>query len=368
VLARARARGFDPVGVGVADPFPEGERLRRWLEAGHAAGMRWLHRDPDRRSDPSRVLPGARSLLVVGLEHDPGTRAPAPAGEPAGSVARYARGDDYHRILERRLAALLADLPGIAGRPVRGRWYVDTGPLLERAAAARAGLGFVGKNTCLIAPRKGSYLLLGALILDLPLEPGPPAVGSCGKCVRCLEACPTAAFPAPFVLDARRCISYWTIEHRGAIPCEMRPALGTWIFGCDVCQEVCPWNRFAGGPADPGLAARPENAAPALIPLLALDEEGFRSRFPRSAVRRTKRAGLVRNVAVALGNAGDPRAVPALVRALRGDPDPVVRGHAAWALGRLGGEEARRGLREALSSETDGAVRREVEAALGAPG
>jgi epoxyqueuosine reductase len=327
--------------------------------------MRWLEKDPARRSDPGRVVPGARSVLVVAVPYGEADEPAPPPGR--GFVARYARGEDYHRALERRLKLLLADLPGVVGKPVAGRWYVDTGPVLERAAAARAGLGFIGKNTCLIAPRRGSYLLLGALILDLPLEPDPPAIGSCGKCVRCLEACPTGAFPEPFVLDSRRCVSFWTIEHRGPIPAEIRERMGSMIFGCDVCQEVCPWNRFASEP-DPELAPREENRAPELIPLLRLDEETFRERFPRSAVRRAKRAGFVRNAAVALGNAGDRAAVPALVEALRGDPDSIVRGHAAWALGRLGGEEARRGLAAARGAETDAGCRAEIEAALGAMG
>jgi len=364
IRRHARDLGFDPVGFAAADPFPEGARLEAWLAAGHAADMRWLERDPERRYTPSRIVPGARSLIVVGADYAGGEDDPQPESDLVGKISRYARGEDYHRVFERRLKRFLADLPDLAGGPVSGRWYVDHGPVLERAAARAAGIGFPGKNTCVIRPRGGSWFLLGVIISDLELEPDAPAAGRCGKCTRCLEACPTDALVAPHVLDSRLCLAYLTIEHRGPIPRELRPAMGTWIFGCDICQDVCPWNRFATGPVDPALAPRPENVAPELIPLLSLDEEGFRARFPRSAVRRAKRGGFVRNVAVALGNAGDPRAVPALEKALREDPDPIVRGHAAWALGRLGGPDAREVLALALFSESDGTVRDEIDAAL----
>jgi epoxyqueuosine reductase len=362
IRRHAHALGFDLVGVASADPLPDGDRFRAWLEAGYAGGMSWLHRDPDRRVTPSRIVPGARSVLVLAMEYGGEVQAPARGG-PVGEISRYARGEDYHRVIERRLKRLLAELPELAGRPVAGRWYVDTGPVLERAAARAGGLGFIGKNTCLIAPRRGSWLFLSEIVLDLPLEPDPPAIGRCGKCARCLEACPTGAFAAPHVLDSRRCISYLTVEHRGPIPRELRAAIGTRIFGCDVCQEVCPFNRFASAETDAALAVRPENVAPELIPLLDLDADGFRRRFPRSAVRRAKRSGFVRNVAVALGNAGDRRAVPALVRALVGDPEPLVRSHAAWALGRLGGEPVRRALAAAARAEPDRGVLDEIAAA-----
>jgi epoxyqueuosine reductase len=288
----------------------------------------------------------------------------APKNGPLeGRVSRYARGEDYHGLIEERLGRLLAFVREEAGQEVRGRACVDTGPVLERELARRAGLGWWGKNTCLIAGKAGSYFFLGELLLDLELEYDQPAADHCGTCTRCLDACPTRAFPEPYVLDARRCISYLNIELKGAIPGDLRAGMGDWIFGCDVCQEVCPWNRRAAPAAEPAFRARPGMENPALPELLALSQEEFAARFRRSPLRRAKRRGLLRNAAVALGNAGDRRAVPALVRALA-DEEPLVRAHAAWALGRLGGEEARAALVRALETEQDAAVRRELEEAL----
>jgi epoxyqueuosine reductase len=231
------------------------------------------------------------------------------------------------RRLVRLAAALRAMAPGV-------RWTtaVDTRPFLDRAWAQRAGVGWIGKNTNLIRSGEGSWFFLGAIIADVPIEPDPPATNHCGTCARCITACPTGAITGPNQLDARRCISYLTIEHRGAIPLELRPLIGTRIFGCDDCQEVCPWNRFAVKSADPGFAARPDQQVPELIPLLALDDAGFRLRFQGTALRRAGRNRFVRTVAVALGNAGDPAALPALLQSTLHDPDPVVRDHAAWAI------------------------------------
>jgi epoxyqueuosine reductase len=237
--------------------------------------------------------------------------------------------------------------------------------VLDRAWAERAGLGWIGKNTNVILMPRGSWFFLGEILTDSELPPDPPAGNHCGRCTRCIPACPTGAITAPYRLDARRCISYLTIEHRGPIPPALRPLIGTRIFGCDDCQEVCPWNRFATPTANPDFAERPEQQTPALIPLLSMDEREFRSRFEGTAVLRAKRAGFLRNVAVALGNLRDPRAVPALCRALGEDPDPVVRGHAAWALGRIGGEAARAALDTAAAGEPDPEARGEIEAARG---
>jgi epoxyqueuosine reductase len=365
----ARHLGFDLLGIVPAAPPSTIARYRAWLAQGYHGGMGYLAR-PDavaRRADPARILPGARYLIVVGLNYHTRPLPPALRDDPArGLIASYAWGDDYHDLMLPRLEQLAAALEVQTGEPVAHRAYVDTGPLLERDLAAAAGLGFVGKNTNLIHPRRGSWLFLGELLLaaELPPRDGGGSRGTCGRCTRCLEACPTAAFAAPYVLDARRCISYLTIEHRGPIPSELRPLLGNRIFGCDICQEVCPWNRrFARPGAEAALQPRDAGRiAPRLLDLLALDEETFRRRFRHTPIWRARRRGLLRNAAVAAGNWGHPSAVPALARALE-DDEPLIRSHAAWALGRIGGKGARAALDRAQAVEAHGEVRAEIEAA-----
>ncbi|MFN3653074.1 MAG: tRNA epoxyqueuosine(34) reductase QueG [Armatimonadota bacterium] len=364
LLAEARRLGFELAGIAPATPAETSTAYREWLEAGCAGEMHYLGRDPDRRADPRLVWPETGSILVAGL----GYRTWEPKAEVwddplRGRMARYALGDDYHDVLIHKLRALLAWAQERWGSEVQGRTYVDTGPLLERDLAARAGLGWFGKNTCLIDRKQGSYFFLGALLLNLELPPDAPTTAHCGTCDRCQVACPTEAFLAPYVLDARRCLSYLTIELRGPIPRELRPLVGNWIFGCDVCQEVCPWNRKPGLATEPAFAPRPSLQAPELIPLLRMTQEEFSATFRRSAVKRTKRRGFLRNVCVALGNSGDRAAVPALAEALSHD-EPLVRGHAAWALGRLGGPQAEAALRSALAAEADPYVREEVIGAL----
>lgn len=362
IKAWAGEIGFDLVGIAPATEAETRAAYEEWVAAGHAGAMGYMAREPERRASPARVWEGTASVVVVGLNYLP---ADAAEGEGLrGRVARYALGDDYHDVLAEGLRELLARIQGSAPE-VRGRVYVDTGPLLERDLAARAGLGWFGKNTMLLNRALGSYFFLGALLLDLPLPTDAPTTAHCGTCHRCLSACPTGAFVAPYVLDARRCISYLTIELRGPIPRELRPLVGDWIFGCDVCQEVCPWNRKAPQATESRFAARPGWQAPELIPLLRLTQEAFSKRFRGSAMKRTKRRGLLRNVCVALGNLGDPAAVPALVEALH-DGEPLVRGHAAWALGRIGGLEAQSALAAVLECEEDGWVREEIDLALAA--
>jgi epoxyqueuosine reductase len=316
-----------------------------------------------RRADPRLILPECRSILVLGI------RYPAPpAGtdrvgfvkdsrleRPAGRVAAYAGGADYHDVLKDRLQELAAFIEAQAGEAVPNRWYTDTGPILERDLAQRAGLGWIGKNTCLIHPRHGSYFLLAEILLGIELEPDPPFTADrCGACTRCLDACPTGCILPDRTIDSRRCISYLTIELKGAIPRELRPQMREWVFGCDVCQQVCPWNqRFASPSGDPDFAARPSIEKPDLIQELALTVEQFSQKFCRSPVKRAKRGGYLRNVAVALGNRRDPAAVPALAKSLLEDPQPLVRGHAAWALGRIGVEAAHKALTEVLQSEQE---------------
>jgi epoxyqueuosine reductase len=265
--------------------------------------------------------------------------------------------------MKARLRRFVDGLAERAKRPVKARVFVDDGPMNDRAAAERAGVGWFGKNTNILTPSHGSWVLLGQVVTDLELQPDAPLSKTCGECVRCIEACPTGAIVAPYVIDNKRCISFLTIELRGPIPRALRPLIGDWVFGCDICQDVCPVNRKAAFGLEPAFRQRHDFQAPALIPLLRLDDATFQERFRNSPVKRAKRVGLQRNVCVALGNIGDPSAVPAVVEALNSG-EPLVRSHAAWALGRIGGAEAEAALMRALATEKDSEVVEEVEAAL----
>jgi len=328
--AQAFGLGFDLAGIAALGPAETAPAFERWLAEGHAGEMDYLRRGAELRRDTRNPEPGMRSAIVVALNYG-GT-------QPAGPIARYARGDDYHRVMWDKLDELGRWLaPEDATRGARSRAYVDTGPVLERDLARRAGLGWFGKNTNLINPALGSFFFIGALFTDAELAADVPfEADRCGSCTRCLDACPTEAFTAPRSLDATRCISYLTIELKGAIPTALRPAIGEWLYGCDVCQDVCPWNvRFSRDVSEPALAPRPDRIAPDPAELLALDEEAWRKRFGRSAMTRAKRRGLARNAAVVLGNRRDPKDIPALIAARDRDADPVVREHAAWALSQI---------------------------------
>jgi epoxyqueuosine reductase len=360
VVEGARALGFHRVGVTAAAPAAGHARFVAWLAAGYAGEMAYLA-DPaavrDRR-DVRAVCAEARSVVVVALSYG-GPPVPVPPGR--GVIARYARGRDYHMIMKEKLAALADRVAAGLGRPVVSRPCVDTAPVLERDLGERAGIGFVGKNTLLIAPGVGSNVLLGELLLDVEAAPtrdaDEPARKRCGSCRACLDACPTGAFVDSFVLDARRCISYLTIEHRGTIPRELRPRMGAMIFGCDICQNVCPFNAAGSEPA-PELAALRD--PPDLVALLDLGAAQFRRFVRRTALRRIHRAQLLRNVCVALGNAGDARAIPSLRRAMVRE-GALVRAHAAWALGRLGDAAW---LSDRLAVEDDLSVRGELDTAI----
>ena len=361
---RAASLGFSACGFAAAVPLARGAFLEGWIDAGLAGEMRYLERRPERRLTVAGVLGDARTVITLAYPYAP---APPPPidwrAELRGRVAAYALGEDYHRIIDRKLATLARFLTAERPEAVVRR-YVDTGAILEREWAVRGGLGWFGKNTMLLSTRAGSWFFLAELITNLRLTPDTPTGRHCGRCVDCLVACPTGALGDGLVMDARRCISYLTIEHRSAIPRSLRPQLGPWIFGCDVCQEVCPWN----GVEPPSAPAGHHDGTrawlqPFLPDLLALDEHGFRARFARTPLTRAKRCGLLRNVAVALGNTGNPEAVPALGRALA-DPEPLVRGHAAWALGAIGGDDARAALAHHASRELDAAVLDEVRVAL----
>jgi epoxyqueuosine reductase len=381
VKAEAYRLGFSLAGITSPDPPPHLAVFERWLAEGRAGEMAYLEseRARQRRADPRTILPECRSILVLAVPYWPPQRAldnPAAQVETsgAGRVAAYAWGDDYHEVLPERLKALVDYLEAEVGQPIPNRWYTDTGPLLERDLAQRAGLGWIGKNTCLIHPQLGSYFLLAEILLGIDLEADLPfAADHCGACTRCLEACPTGCILPDRTLDARRCLSYLTIELKGPIPAELRPQVGDWIFGCDVCQAVCPWNeRFAPSTGDPAFAPRPDLPRPDLISELRLEPASFNRKFKKSPVQRARRRGYLRNAAVALGNlqagSGNPAAAAALAHSLQADPEPLVRLHAAWALGRLGGEIAGRALSAAVQQEADPAVLSEILAAQQAAG
>jgi epoxyqueuosine reductase len=339
VKTRARELGFDLVGITGAEPSVFQEAYREWAEQGFAGEMHYLTRNLERRLDPRELLPEAKSIIVVGMnyyadtEEGPGT----PRSEvEEGLFARYARGDDYHDVMTARLRELLDFLKAEAGEGTEGRVYVDTGPLLEREVAQRAGLGWFGKNTMLINTRRGSYFFLGEIITNVLLALDEPAIGGCGTCRKCLDACPTGAIIEPYKLDSRRCLSYLTIELKGEIPEEFRPAIaeaGNRIYGCDICQEVCPFSRRRSEPtSEPAFHPREITDRPKLVDMLLMDDEEFRQKFKGSPVKRAKRRGLLRNVAVALAASEDPDAEKALEQAAEHDPEELVREHAEWAL------------------------------------
>lgn len=333
----ARTLGFDLVGIAPVLPPAHALFFRQWLAQGFAGEMHYLSRTADSRCDPQQVLPGAKSAVVVGLNYTPAV-SPVTDDPTRGVFARYALGDDYHEVMTRKLQELLTFIRQLVG-DCQAKVYVDAGPVLERELAWRAGLGWFGKNTMLINTRLGSYFLIGEVLLDVELEYDHPAFGGCGRCTRCLDACPTSALVAPYVLDATRCISYLTIERRGAIPEDLRARMGNRVFGCDICQEVCPFNQpRAQAPLravptrEPAFQPREVTLAPRLVDLLQMREEQFRQAFRHSPVKRAKWRGLRRSVAVALGNSKQAEVVPLLQRELQRETDPIVREHLQWAI------------------------------------
>jgi epoxyqueuosine reductase len=344
VRQRARQLGFDDCRVTTAHPPGSAPQFERWLASGCHGEMAYLERNAPKRIEPQRVLPEARSLITLAASYfepapEPQKGQPLDASPPRGLVARYARYRDYHEVLGQRLKQLTEFVNELGGAGTRSLWYVDTGPLLERDLAQRAGLGFIGKHTNLISRRLGNWFFLSEIITTLELEPDAPERNHCGSCTRCLAACPTGAITAPFQLDARRCISYLTIELKGPIPLPLRRAIGHRIYGCDDCLAACPWNRFAREGRLMREHARPELAAPDLLELLALDDHAFRLRFAGTPILRAKRRGLLRNVCVALGNIGDRACLPALEKATR-DPEPLIAEHARWAMDEISARTA----------------------------
>jgi epoxyqueuosine reductase len=335
IRQRALELGFDDCRFASSAPPESAPQFSKWLDEKQHGEMTWLERNAPKRMDAQKVLTGAKSVIALAASYDlsnPQSEIPNPK---SGQVARYARFNDYHHVLGARLKQLAEFVNQSGGAQTHSLWYVDTGPVLERDFAQRAGLGFVGKHTNLISRKLGNWIFLAEIITTLELEPDAPENNHCGKCSRCISACPTNAITAPFQLDARRCISYLTIELKGAIPVELRPAIGNRIYGCDDCLAVCPWNRFAREGKLMKAHARTDLEQPDLIELLSFDEKKFKSRFAGSPVLRTKRRGLLRNVCVALGNTGDESALPHLQKAA-GDGEPLVAEHARWAMEQIG--------------------------------
>jgi epoxyqueuosine reductase len=327
---KARQLGFFLAGVTTPDPPPHLSNFENWLAQGRHGTMEYLatERSRIRRADPLQIMPECKSILVLATPYSPSPFRGDELGE-RGQIAAYARNLDYHDVLPSRMKELVEFIEEQVGEPIVNRWYTDTGPILERDLAQRAGIGWIGKNTCLIHPRHGSYFLLSEILLNLSLEPDSPfTTDHCGTCTRCIEACPTDCILPDRTIDARRCISYLTIELKEEIPAELREKMGDWVFGCDVCQQVCPWNRFAAE-GDPAFGK--ENPFLSLTDELLISKPEFNQRFKRSPVKRAKRRGYLRNVAVALGNTGDMHTLPVLQNVLNND-EPMVQEHARWAI------------------------------------
>jgi len=323
IRQRALELGFDDCRFTSAAAPASAEKFQNWIAQKKQGEMNWLKRNAEKRVEPQKVLPGAKSVICIAANYGQKSES--------GIIARYARFDDYHEVLGEKLKLLTEFVNETGGAEARSLCYIDTGPVLERDLAQRAGIGFVGKHTNLISRKFGNWIFLAEILTTLELEPDAPEKNRCGKCTRCISACPTNAITAPFQLDARRCISYLTIELKGSIPIEFRRAIGNWIFGCDDCLAVCPWNRFAREGGLMKSHARKDLEQPDLIELLSLDEKSFKSRFAGSPILRTKRRGFLRNVCVALGNVGGKSALPALEKSSR-DSEPLIAEHARWAI------------------------------------
>ncbi|PWB52827.1 MAG: tRNA epoxyqueuosine(34) reductase QueG [Anaerolineales bacterium] len=370
IKKQARSLGFSLVGVTGCDPVPHVEVFQAWLAQGRCGEMAYLNSERSRqmRAHPGLLLPGCRSILVLATRYltpSPLHLGAGPNHQLHGRIAAYAWGEDYHEVLPGRLRALVEYIEGQVGHAVPNRCYTDTGPILERELAQRAGLGWIGKNTSLISPSGGSYYLLAEVLLGLELEPDPPVVADrCGTCQRCVAACPTACILPDRTLDARRCISYLTIELKGSIPPELRTSIQGWVFGCDVCQQVCPWNRFAAGEESPLFDHRLADSSPDLLTELGLSNVAFNRKYRHSPLSRTKRRGYLRNISVALGNLRDNGAVPALTEVIMHEPEALVRSHAAWALGRIRTQASEQALKQALDREADVLVISEIHSAL----
>ncbi len=361
IKQEAKRLGFDLIGITSPDPLPHLDIYRKWLDLGRHGEMMYLAKELAirRRTNPSEILPECKSILVTGMNYLPEIKG----GETSiPRISAYALGEDYHDVITKRLKKLMSHIHKLVGFPIPHRIYTDTGPVLERELAQRSGLGWIGKNTCLIHPKKGSYFFLGEILLGLELDTDIPfEKDPCGSCTRCIDACPTGCILPDRTLDARRCISYLTIELKSAIPHDMRPLLGDWIFGCDICQQVCPWNkRFAQTTDEPAFQPSLFLSKRSISILLGLSQTDFHAHFRKSPLKRAKWTGILRNTAITAGNHGGMEVVPLLANLLMDHPNSIVRSHAAWALGRIGGLEARNKLKKAKGTEKEPMVMEEI--------
>ena len=365
IQARAHKLGFELIGITPAAQSETIARYRQWIENGYAGKMGYLERHLPLKVDVRQLLAEAKSVISLAMNYYTLDPPKALAEDPArGQISRYAWGDDYHDVIRQRLSELVDFIKQTAETELKTRVCVDTAPIIEREYAQKAGIGWIGKNTNLIHWRSGSWYFLAEVLININLESDtPPLRGSCGTCTRCIEACPTDAIIEPNLLDSRLCISYLTIELKESIPKALRPKIGNLIFGCDICQEVCPWNSKAVPTDEPAFQPRDGNLTPKLLSLIGMTQQEFSRRFKGSPIKRTKRRGFLRNVLVAIGNWGEPRAVPALKDALA-DHEPLVRSHAAWALGKIGGDTVKQILQTRLAAETEQEVITEIQDAL----
>ena len=362
---QAQKLGFELVGIIPVEPSQTVDYYEQWLKDGYAGEMDYLERHLPLKRDLRQILPEAQSIIALAINYYTLDPPKSLAGDPSrGQISRYAWGTDYHSLIRSKLNQLATFIQRTAEEKVKTRVYVDTAPVLEREYTERAGIGWIAKNTNVINWRAGSWFFLAGILVSIKLETDAPSLrGSCGTCTRCIEACPTDAILAPNILDSRLCISYLTIELKGSIPGKLRPQMDNLIFGCDICQEVCPWNSKAVPTKERDFYPRKGNFAPKLLSLINMTQEQFSRRFRNSPIKRAKRRGFLRNVAVALGNWKNRAAVPALKKALN-DDEPLVRGHAAWALGQIGGNAARKALQARLDVEADTEVIAELKDAL----
>lgn len=365
IKVQAQKLGFELVSVLPVEPSQTIDHYERWLKNGYAGEMGYLEKHLPLKRDPRQILPEAQSIIALAINYYTLDPPKSLAEDPSrGQISRYAWGTDYHTLIRSKLDRLATFIQRTAEEKVKTRVYVDTAPVLEREYAEHGGIGWIAKNTNVINWQEGSWFFLAGILVSIKLETDIlPLRGSCGTCTRCIEACPTDAILAPNVLDSRLCISYLTIELKGSIPRELRPQMGNLIFGCDICQEVCPWNSKAVPTKERNFYPRKGNLAPALLSLINMTQEQFSKRFRNSPIKRAKRRGFLRNVAVALGNWKNRAAVPALKKTLN-DDEPLVRGHAAWGLGQIGGKAARNALQARLEVEIHTEVITEIKDAL----